>query len=76
MAPAPFRVLEAVVKVKPFAGFQPPVEVFGLAVAAHGAGATVFQRAEDGDQAGDRAVLRRCKSPPARLNSRHERATN
>src|SRR5512140_463474 len=33
------------------------MNVFGLAVAAHRVGETVFQRAEDGDEAGGEAVL-------------------
>ncbi len=44
-------------EVKAFAGFEHQMNVFGLTVAAHGVGETVFQRAEDGDQAGGDAVL-------------------
>ena len=57
MTQAQFLVLEVVVEVKAFAGFQNHVDVFGLAVTAHGVGEAVFQRAEDGDQAGGDAVL-------------------
>src|SRR5438034_6691393 len=39
------------------AGFEHQMDVFGLAIAAHGVGQTVFQRAEDGDQAAGYTVL-------------------
>jgi len=57
VAQAQFVVKEVVIKVETFAGFEHQMNVFGLAVAAHGVGQTVFQRAEDGDQAGGHAVL-------------------
>jgi hypothetical protein len=53
---AQFLVQEVMVEGQAFAGFQDPVDVFGLAVAAHGVGEAVFQRAEDGDQARGDAV--------------------
>ena len=57
MAQAQFLVLEVMVEVEAFAGFEHQVNVFGLAVAAHGVGQTVFQRAENGDQTGGHAVV-------------------
>jgi len=57
MTQAQFLVQKVVVEVETFARLQDQVNVFGLTVAAHGVRQTVFQRAEDGDQAGGDAVL-------------------
>ena len=56
MTQAQFLVQEVVVEVKAFAGFEHHVNMLGLAVATHGVGEAVFQRTEDGDQAGGDAV--------------------
>ena len=57
MTEAQFLMHEVVVEVRATAGFQHQVDVFSLAVAAHGVGEAVFRRAEDGDEAGGHTVL-------------------
>jgi hypothetical protein len=52
VAQARFLVQEVMIKVQTLAGFEHQMDVFGVPVAAHGVGEAVFQRAEDGNQAG------------------------